>query len=55
MKTNYADLLDKGEQSPGTGPKQAAMLGGKHTCSHMFVLTAVHGRLREPQKSVGCL
>lgn len=58
-KTNYTDLIDKWEQGPGPGHTEAAMLAEKHTHikshSHIFLLTAVHGRLREPQRSEGCL
>lgn len=53
LKTNYTGLMDEREQSPGLGQTRAAMLTEKKK-SHkhiIFVLTVIHGRWREPQKS----
>lgn len=57
LKTNYTDLMDERERSPGLGQTRAAMLAAeKKSHKHIiFVLTVIHGRWREPQKSEECL
>lgn len=57
LKTNYTDLMDERERSPGLGQTRAAMLAEEKKPHKriIFVLTVIHGRWREPQKSEECL